>query len=130
MPDTVGCLGAADRPQLNSTNIFGKPATALAITNIKRTTKMKTLIIALAASAALATGAQAANTSFSDGDGFVRAHNLDREPTASIGAVAGAADQVYYGEERIGGRQFNIRYTLNGDGSKNILSKSAQSSND
>lgn len=91
---------------------------------------MKTLLIALVTTAALATGAHAANTSFSDGDGFVRMHKtLDREATASIGAVA-AANQVISGEQRINGRQFNIRYTVNADGSKNIISKSAQSSND
>lgn len=100
---------------------------------------MKTLIIALATSAALISGAHAANTSFSTGDGFDRSNHvvdqtlfggavLDVEPTASIGGVVAAGNQVLTGRERINGREFSIRYTLNADGSKNIVSKSATSS--
>lgn len=97
---------------------------------------MKTFIIALATTAALATGAHAANTSFSDGDGFVRSQHkagqtllgrsIDREPTASIGV---RGNQIITGVERKGGREFNIRYTANPDGSRNVISRSARSSN-
>ncbi len=96
---------------------------------------MKTIALALAATVLTAgTALAASDSSFSNGNGFER-HNhvvgqtlfggtaLDFEPTASIGLVAaGNAVQIDRSFER--GREVIERFTINPDGSRNVLSKS------
>ena len=92
---------------------------------------MKTIALALAA-AIVSTGAAfaAENSSFSDGHGFERAPKvamqLDLEPTASIGLAA--SNDVLIDRRFDGGREVIERYTLNLDGSRNVLSTSYGSS--
>ena len=92
---------------------------------------MKTMIIAVAATLmAAGTAFAAENSSFSDGHGFERAPKvamqLDLEPTASIGLAA--SNDVLIDRRFDGGREVIERYTLNLDGSRNVLSKSYGSS--
>ena len=100
---------------------------------------MKTVIIALAATVLTAGTALASNNnSFSNGDGFDRQNHvvdqtlfggtvLDFEPTASIGVV-GAGNDVRIDRHFDGGREVIERFTINPDGSRNVLSKSYGSS--
>ena len=89
---------------------------------------MKTMIIALAATVmAAGTAFAAENNSFSEGHGFERGVKtvaaIDFEPTASI---AGGDIRIDRGVK--GGREVIERFTINPDGSRNVLSKSYGSS--
>ena len=90
---------------------------------------MKTMIIALAATVmAAGTAFAAENSSFSDGNGFergVQAAQLDFEPTASIGG----GNDIRIDRTFKGGREVIERFTINPDGTRNVLSKSYGSSN-
>lgn len=100
---------------------------------------MKTIALALAATVVAAGTAFAANdTSFSNGTGFDRSNHvvdqtlfggtvLDFEPTASIGLV-GAGNDVRIDRHFDGGREVIERFTINPDGSRNVISKSYGSS--
>ena len=91
---------------------------------------MKTALIALAFIATGSIAAQAGDSSFSDGSGpevrpYANATGVDYTATASIGASGEVhRDQVYDN-----GQDFSVLYTLNADGSRNVLSKSRTSSN-
>ena len=96
---------------------------------------MKTIALALAASVlAAGTAFAAENSSFSNGNGFDRSSHvvdqtlfggtfLDFEPTASIGGNDIRVDRSFKG-----GREVIERFTINPDGSRNVLSKSYGSS--
>ena len=96
---------------------------------------MKTIALALAATVVAAGTAFAAeDNSFSNGNGFDRSTHvvdqtlfggtvLDFEPTASI-----AGGDIRIDRSFKGGREVIERFTLNADGSRNVLSKSYGSS--
>ena len=89
---------------------------------------MKTVIITLAATVLTAGAAVAAeNNSFSEGHGFERGVKavaaIDFEPTASI-----AGNDVRIDRSVKGGREVIERFTINPDGSRNVLSTSFGSS--
>jgi len=92
---------------------------------------MKTALIALAVIATGSIAARAGDSSYSNGSGpeiqtYSNASGIDYTATASSGA---ASDQVRHDRIYDRGQDFVIAYTLNADGSRNILSKSQTSSN-
>ncbi len=90
---------------------------------------MKNALIALAFIATGSVAAHAGNSSFSNGSGpevqtYSNASGIDYTATASVGASGEVhRDQVYDN-----GQDFSVIYTLNADGSRNVLSKSRTSS--
>ena len=98
---------------------------------------MKTLALTLAATLIASTSAFAANSSFSNGDGSYLNNgtqtlfggNLDQEATASIGSVATIdTTNIFTVDEVVHGRDAKVKFTLNADGSRNIISESFRSS--
>ena len=76
---------------------------------------MKTIIAAAIATLAITGAAHATDV------------NLDNEPTASIAGLA-FDGQVFRGDAWINGREYVQRFTLNTDGTMNVLSQSPKSS--
>ncbi|KPA99955.1 hypothetical protein [Ahrensia marina] len=92
---------------------------------------MKTLALTLAATLIASTSAFAANSSFSNGDGsyLQNGGNLDMEATASIGTAAAIdTNHIFTVDEVVHGRDAKVKFTLNADGSRNIISESFRSS--
>ena len=92
---------------------------------------MKTLALTLAATLIASTSAFAANSSFSNGDGsyLQNGNNVDMEATASIGSVATIdTTNIFTVDEVVHGRDAKVKFTLNADGSRNIISESFRSS--
>ena len=101
---------------------------------------MKTLALTLAAALVASTSAFAAENSYTNGNGNYAnsgpveetlfggtvAGGLDMEPTASIDMID--TNHVFRTNDYINGRDAVITYTLNADGSRNVLSKEFRSS--
>lgn len=96
---------------------------------------MKTILIALAASAALIVGAQADNNSFSTGEGFDRSEHvvdetlfgtngmgLDTEATASTG-MNGNASGVFTREFYERGAEVTQTFTVDAEGNRTVISE-------